>query len=153
MRYDSIILRDLWDGIDIEYYFDEGVLKYDITLDHYANPADIRICVEGHKEIEVYYSSLNFWMSDSLSISDGGLYTYYQDTRENIDSGFILYGNNVYGIELEGYDRSRKVVIDPLVFSTFINSKWMEYAVRTRYSKNGEYYVTGFVGSSEFPTT
>ena len=57
-NYSSIIYRDLWDGIDIEWYESNGKLEFDFVVQPGADPSQIRMSCDG--------------LDGELSLSDQG---------------------------------------------------------------------------------
>jgi len=46
-NYTNIVYRDVWDGIDIEWYEENGKLEFDFVVQPGADPSQIRMSCEG----------------------------------------------------------------------------------------------------------
>src|SRR5262249_11804969 len=79
------------------------------------------------------------------------LYQENAGVRQAVSGHFVLEGNNQVGFQVGTYDASRPLVIDPtLSYSTYLGDS-NGYAIAV--DSSGNAYVTGYVPSSNFPTT
>jgi hypothetical protein len=129
-NYKKVRYEEIWDNIDLVYYFNEEGLKYDLIIHPGADPYDIRIQIDGANDLSINLHGELVIGTDYCDILDGGLYTYYQDGfGGSIPCKFELINEFEYSFSLGGYDKSRSVVIDPfLAYSTFIGGSerpWM----------------------------
>jgi len=157
-NFEEVWYPNVWDGIDISYRFGEsGGVKYDIILSPGSSPLDVRITLDGHKNLEVIDDSLVIDVDGEVVIEDSGLDVFYlDDPMEKIDAAFKLVDGNTYSFELEDYDETRTVVIDPLYYSTYIGGYGTEYGYGIGVDSNGQAMVSGYStysSSGEFPTT
>ena len=87
------------------------------------------------------------------TLMDGPLDVFYADDGSPIGSCFRLISDDVYGFELEGYDPTREVTIDPLIYSTYIGGSRDDRGQSLVLDSSGNVYVTGAAESTNFPTT
>ena len=67
---------------------------------------------------------------------------------------YVLRGDHEVGFALEGYDRSARLLIDPVLsYSTYLGGSDEDSAIWSDVDKAGNFYVTGFTASPDFPTT
>ncbi|MDM7266268.1 MAG: choice-of-anchor U domain-containing protein, partial [Aquificaceae bacterium] len=59
----------------------------------------------------------------------------------------------VYGFEVGNYDKSKELVIDPLVQSTYLGGSGYDRAFDMDLDSSGNVYVAGYTISNDFPTT
>jgi hypothetical protein len=45
--YKEAVVKNVYNGIDLRYYFDKGYLRYDFVVQPGADPAQIRFSLEG----------------------------------------------------------------------------------------------------------
>ncbi|MCK4718715.1 MAG: SBBP repeat-containing protein, partial [Thermoplasmata archaeon] len=163
-RYYEVVYEGLWDGIDLVYYVYNDGLKYDLILHPGARVEDIRMSVEGHDALSVGLDGLTFTTSAGMEIRDTGLSVFYADgEQEEIGSRFVLLNGDTYSFILDEYDHSRTVVIDPVIYSTYLGGLLNEGFVDLlgggvtggdiAVDAIGNAYVTGWTQSIDFPTT
>jgi hypothetical protein len=153
LSYEKIIYRDLWPGIDLEYYFTFDGLKYDFVIQPHASSKNIKISVEGTESMKNQGNDLVLTLPKGQEIIDSDLVAYYKDTGDSIRSRFTILGDYTYSFILENYDETRSVVIDPLVYSTYIGDSGWDNARSIDFDNSGNAFVTGHTTSTNFPTT
>ena len=78
---------------------------------------------------------------------------YAIGSRKLLGSRFVLLDESRVGFEVPAYDRTRPLVIDPvLIFSTFLGGSLRDSATGVAVDSSGSAYVTGLTSSSDFPT-
>ncbi|MDG6224731.1 MAG: SBBP repeat-containing protein [Candidatus Thermoplasmatota archaeon] len=149
--YGSVLYEDVWDGIDIHYYQKEGRVKYDLLLSPGADPDLIRMRIEGAGSIRNDGGDLIISTPIGVDLLDSGLVSYYT-TGEHIPSSFLLEGN-IYGFDIGPYDRTRSIVIDPLVASTYAGGTDRDIAKKVMSDDDGNWIVAGETFSTDLPVT
>lgn len=152
-NYQRITYNDLWEDIDLDYVISSAGPKYEFTLAPYSDPEDIRIGVKGQRDIHTDGSSLVFDISDDRSIVDTGLIAYHTDDLSSIDVSFRLIEDDIIGFDLGDYDRSRSVVIDPILKFTYLGGSGGDRLQCYTNDEFGNVYISGITSSSNFPIT
>jgi hypothetical protein len=62
-------------------------------------------------------------------------------------------GAGEYGFEVAAYDRSKELVIDPLLASTYLGGSISDFAFGAAFDADGNVYVVGTTESPDFPIT
>ncbi|MGA1793605.1 MAG: hypothetical protein ACMUHM_06610 [Thermoplasmatota archaeon] len=155
--FGTVTYQDLWDGIDLRYTSPETGLKYEYILEPGADPSNILIEVEGANRLTADGDELRILLENDVILRDSGLVVNYADgDRERIDANFREVRKNVFGFELEKYDDSRPVIIDPfLELSTFLGSSGTGDDNGGGFVRDasGNFYGSGGTSSTTFPTT
>lgn len=151
--FQSVVYNNIWDGIDLKYYFNEEGLKYDFILEPFADPEDIQIKTSHPDTMNVFKNKLEISVTDQIVVGDRDLYTYYKNSNEKIDSQFIRTTHDTFSFSLPEYDNSKPVIIDPLLFSTYVGGFDDDYPYCIEYDTEGNIYVGGDTRSGDFYTT
>jgi len=148
--FTSIIYNDLWKGIDLFYQNTPKGVKYEFRVAPSANPEDIRIYCEGQEQLEIGKDSLKILVCDGQFIDEG---LKVLQEREEIDAKFVAKGSNTFGFQISKYDEHKPLVIDPLLYSTFVGGNDYDSGSSIALDSQGNVYVTGSTKSTNFPTT
>jgi len=115
-----------------------------------ANPEDISIFCEGQEQLDIRKDSMTILKSGRRFVDEGLI--ALQDGIE-IKSKFVIKGENTFGFKISNYDQSKFLVIDPLIYSTFVGGSDGDSANSIALDSYGNALVTGWTTSIDFPTT
>jgi hypothetical protein len=154
-NYSSVRYADVYSGIDQIFYGNGRQLEFDFVVSPTADP----------RQIAVQYSGIDrFEIGDDgdLVLTIGGhqliqkkpvAYQTIDGVRNEIAAAYSIRGNSV-GFELGDFDRSKELVIDPvLTYSTYLGGIGFDQAYAIAVDAAGNAYVTGRTGTTDFPTT
>ena len=147
-KFISIVYKNLWEGIDLEYIATEKELKYEFHIQPRVDPSIIRINISGHDDLEIDTASVCI-RSGTMEIVDKELFAY-QDDR-NVDIWFRETGLDSFGFGIGHYDTSKELVIDPLIYSTLIGGSDFDECCSVAVDANYYVYITGWTKSINFP--
>ena len=157
LTYTQVVYSDLWDGIDLVYRVDGGQLKYEMVIRPGADPADIRMGLSGHQGMAVDDGGDLVVTTVAGVLRDAGLVTFYaDDPGTTVDCDFRPLDASTYGFRLGDFDPSRTLLIDPLVYSTFVGGgigELEEPTAGVALDTSGRALVAGQVNTTDFPTT
>ena len=149
--YGEVKYENLYDGIDLVYRTSAQGVKYEFLVHPRADPSKISISVEGGLGLRMVNGAL------VLSTSIGDLVDSapiaYEVTGASVKCGFAVRGVASYGFECETWDPSQSLIIDPLVYSTFVGGSTYEVGYGLAVDASGNAYVTGITSSPDFPVT
>jgi hypothetical protein len=157
--YRKVRYKDLYQGIDLVYYGNQRSLEYDFHLAPGANPEEIRLGIEGVKRTEIDSVSGDLIMrlssGEIIRQQKPVLYQEIDGLRSPVVGRFVFRGRNQIGFEVGAYDKSRALVIDPvLVYTTYFGGAGDEATTGIAVDSAGSVYVTGSFGLSPgFPVT
>ena len=121
--YKKIIYKNIYPNIDIEYEFHEkSGLKYSLTLHPGADPSLVKMVYNHH----VSLNSLGEIHIDTKFgdiIDHAPLSFYQQNISSVISSNFIKNGKTI-SFQLNNYDNTQTVVIDPWTQTPTFTSNW-----------------------------
>jgi PKD repeat protein len=151
--YSRVVYEGLYEGIDLVYMVTPSGPKYEFQVGPGADPSVISVRVDGHTSLTLHHQTLVIGTSVA-DIQDTGLDVFYADgARERLESTFDIRGPDSYGFIVNDRDSERAMVIDPLVFSTYLGSSQWDRAGAIVIDDEGYLYITGNSDGTDFPTT
>jgi len=153
--YGKIRYREVYPGIDLVYYGQQGQLEYDFVLRPGADPEAIRLHFDGAEELELDAAGSLVVRLDGKSVKwpKPVIYQVDHDARSTVEGNYVLKENREVRFQLSAYDRSRPLVIDPvLLYSTFLGGSGLDRATAMALDRSGNVYITGQTISPNFPT-
>jgi len=149
-HYGRLVYEEVYPGIDLAFYGNEGRLEYDFIVKPGANPAQIEIALAG-ATLETDKKGNLLLQGDKVFFSAPKMYQVNGQTREPVKGSFLLKGKDRVAFEVASYDPQKTLVIDPeLVFSTFLGGSVADEG-RDIAVLNENAYVTGVSFSLDFP--
>ena len=148
--YGEITYENLYAGIDLVYRTGPNGLKYDFLVDPGADPDRIRMVYEGIESLDlspdrlVLRTSIGEIRDEGLVAAAGG---------EPVQCAFARAGIRAAGFVCEGWSREHTLVIDPLLWATFLGASREEEAQALALDSAGNPVVGGWTYSADFPTT
>lgn len=152
--YSKTQLSDFRPGMDLQFYEQNELLKYDIRLDATADPEDLKIVYRGLKGIQIRENKLYLKTAfgeiiESLPYS----YQLINGEERQVDVRYQLHGDTV-SFKLRGYRSGYPLVIDPVLeFATFSGSGDLNFGNSAAYGENGTIYGAGVNFGTNYPTT
>ncbi len=149
----EVLYPEIWDGIDVVFKLDNGEVKYDIIVSPGSDIFQIGFEINGCDSISTNSDNELLIKSEYRTIIDRIPIAYYEDNGEEIDIKYNIISNNQFGYELPDYDKDRKIVIDPLVYSTYLGGSDEDFSMDMDADQNGCMYLTGYTadGTTDFP--
>jgi hypothetical protein len=157
--HDAPGFRELWyrgvyRGIDIRVYEDGGRPRYDFVLHPGSSADSISLVFDGAYHVRVTDKTVHLGTAEGEVLQDG-LYAYQEsgNERREVACRFVLRQSGAVGFELGEYDLARPLIIDPLVYSTFIGGTLGDEGYGIALDASGNMYIVGSSLSLNYPTT
>lgn len=144
----EVIIKNIYEGIDIRYYFENDLLRYDFIVKPYADVSQIKFKIIGASDSTILNQLFINTLFGKLWIKD--LQTY--QVGELISSKYIKT-NDSWQIQVGSYDKSKLLIIDPIIYSTFIGGSATDIARSMVVDSLGNMYITGITWSIDYDTT
>jgi hypothetical protein len=154
--YARVRYAQVYPGIDIVYYGSQRQLEYDFVVAPGSDPNVIQIAFSGIEGAEISRMGdlLLRTAQGDLRQSKPIAYQERNGTREEVSASYIRKGVSGIGFRLGDYDRSRPLIIDPvLVYSTYLGGNGFDQGYAIAVDSLGSAYVTGKTAAADFPTT
>jgi hypothetical protein len=161
--YSKVKYAGVYPGVDLVYYGNQRQLEYDFVVAPNASPKPIELHFAGAKKLKLTPEG------DLAVIAGNGeiafhkplVYQVQNGQRQLVEASFALQSHNRIRFALGQYDRSRELVIDPvLVYSTYLGGEGTDQAVAITVDPSGNAYIIGQTTSTsgkaypaDFPTT
>jgi uncharacterized protein (TIGR03437 family) len=153
--YARVRYRGVYPGVDVVLYGNERRLEYDFELQPGARPESIRLAYAGALGVRLDAGG------DLVLKTPGGemrqhkprVYQEIAGVKRIIQGGYVLYGGNRVGFRLGEWDRSRPLVVDPvLTYSTYLGGNDWDEVEAVAVDASGNAYLMGQTYSVNFPT-
>ena len=155
--YRRLRRRQVYPGVDVVFYGSGRNLEYDFEIAADADPSRIRLRFAGADRLRVT-------LNGDLEVELAGqtltqrLPVVYQTTasgdRTAVHAEYHLEANRDVSIQLDRYNRSAPLVIDPVIsFAAYLNGSKSDAGVSITHDAQGFVYVAGNTSSTDFNVT
>jgi hypothetical protein len=154
-QYARVRYSQIYPGVDLVYYGNQGQLEYDFQIGPGADPNSVQLSFEGARDLRLDADDLVLETVDgSLRLEAPRVYQGTGSTRKQIDGRFVVLARDRVGFEVGDYDRSQTLVIDPVLsYSTYLGGTGTEFMPSITVDSGPSIYVTGATTSTDFPVT
>jgi hypothetical protein len=149
-RYQEAWVKGVYAGIDMRYYLEGGRLRYDWVVQPGGDPSQIVFGLEGSEKTYIDSEGRLVFTTRFGEVKLAEL-RVYQGDRE-IGGRFVERPGG-WGIEVGSYDPTQLLVIDPLVYSTYIGGSVRDRGYAIAVDGSGNAYVTGWTLSTDYDVT
>jgi hypothetical protein len=171
-QYEQVKYTGVYPGIDLLYYGNRSQLEYDLIVAPGADPGQIRLAYAGAEKLEIDGGGdLLLHVGESTVRQHRPVaYQEIDGRRRTVAAHYVLgsdspraesparsplrtSASSAVALSLGTYDRSRALVIDPvLAYSTYLGGNDEDAGYGIAVDGAGNAYVTGFTNSTDFPT-
>ncbi len=156
-NFEKVQYSDVYSGIDLVYYGNDRQLEYDFVVKPSADPGRIRLAFDGvEKPPQIDETTGDLLLTTAV----GELRQHKPVVYQNIDgerhevAGAYKVDGYSASILLGEYDRSRELVIDPILsYGSYLGGSGFEEGRGITVDADGNAYVVGTSASINFPTT
>jgi uncharacterized repeat protein (TIGR01451 family) len=120
-QFVRVSYENVYPGIDLVYYGNQGRLEYDFEVAPGAEAKQIALRFEISRKLKLD-SQGNLLLGGSARLEAPRIYQKFEEEERPVTGRFVLRDNRV-SFEIGDYDRSRALIIDPTLvggFSTFL---------------------------------
>lgn len=162
----EVVYPELYEGIDLVYRIGADGLKYEFHLLPGADPGRIELHYDGVQRVEIdpggglVVGTTAGEILDSAPIallpdSPSGSASVLSETSRaaRIRTSYVLRSPASVGFSVEGWDGESPLVIDPLLYSTYLGGIRTELIRSAVADADGFVHVAGWTNSKDFPAT
>lgn len=148
---DHVYVRNLYEGIDLDCMISNGKFRFDLFAKPGADVSKVTFSVHGTMENIATDGSvvhIGDMKIGSLAVLQDGM-----RVPANFDLGIGNNGERDVMIRVRSYDRTKPLVIDPIVYGTFMGGVAGDRVVSVRVRADGSVVVVGNTNQMSFPPT
>jgi uncharacterized repeat protein (TIGR01451 family) len=157
-QFAGVRYRSVYPGIDLVFYGNQGHIEYDFRVAPGSDPSRAELQFDGATRLVQQGGDLVVVGKDKnrdvVRLQAPKIYQGEGDHRSAVEGRFVLRAANRVGFEIGPYDRSRELVIDPVLqFSTYFGGSGTETSPSVAVNGDGFIYLSGSTTSppSSFP--
>ncbi len=128
-QFGRVVYQDVYPGIDLAFYGKQGSLEYDFDVAPGADPNRIQIELSGADKLQITGNGDLVLNKNGRDLRFQAPHVYQNSSAgvQNVSGSFVLAENNRVSFKVGDYDRSRTLVIDPvLTFSSYLGGSGNE---------------------------
>lgn len=151
-QFAGVRYRNVYPGIDLVFYGNQGRLEYDFRVAPGADPSQAELQFDGTTKLELSGGDLILTGKEEGGVRLQAPHVYQRDgdRQEPVAGRFVLRAANRVAFEIGPYDRSRELIIDPVLdFSTYFGGSGSETSPSVAVNGNGNIYVVGTTTSPQ----
>lgn len=154
--YRRVVYEQVYRGIDAVFHSgSSGELEYDFIVRPRNDPRTIRLRFDGTSSLSIDDGELVIGTGgDPIRMKRPAAYQLTGEERSEVPVRYRILGKATVGFVVGDYDRSKELVIDPVVlgYSTFLGGSGDEIATAIAVDADRNIYVAGNTASANFPT-
>lgn len=145
--YQKVVYKNVWPGIDAQWYGSGHDLKYDFRVQPGANVQAIQLRYEGVNNLRVEEGELRYETTlGAFAELEPYAYQLVNGMRRQVRCEYVLNATTgVVSLHFpDGYNTQEELIIDPtLVFSTYTGATADNWGFTATYDKDGNFYAGG----------
>jgi uncharacterized repeat protein (TIGR01451 family) len=154
-QFARVQYENVYPGINLVFYGKQGHLEYDFQIAPGADPSQAEIEFNGSKRLELKDGNLILHAdAGEVRLETPHVYQRLGDREQPVEGHFQIRAANRVGFAIAAYDRSRELIIDPVLdYSTFFGGTGDEHSTSIAVDNAGSIYLTGSTNSAGLPVT
>lgn len=155
--YSRVKYKGVYHGVDLVFYGTQHRIEYDFVVAPYADPKAIALKIDGGRELRVdRQGNLLIGADDGeVQLEKPVVYQELDGNRREISGSYVLAGNGQVMFDVSAYDRTRPLVIDPVLnYSTYLGGSTkgdVPGGLGIAIDSLGNAYIAGQTFSTTFP--
>ncbi|RPH94817.1 T9SS C-terminal target domain-containing protein [candidate division KSB1 bacterium] len=155
-HYRRVTAKNVWAGVDVEYRIEPEGIESVYHLAAGVDPSVIQVQYDGLTAPIRTDGQGNLVLQTSLGqIREKAPYAcqIWQGKREEVSVAYEIISGNTIRLACSGYDRNIGMVIDPLLYSSYLGGEFGDHVYKIDIVPNGNVIFGGYTSSPDFPIT
>lgn len=150
----AVKYENLYSHIDLQVYSSEGRIEYDWIIKpgglvsdiqfEYRNVDNVSVDGQGNLSVQTSFGEFIHARPKAYQNIDGD--------KIEVAAAFKRKSGNIFIIETGSYDSNNRLIIDPLIYSTYIGGSKSDFGEVVATDSKGAVYIGGDTYSADFPT-
>ena len=140
--YQAVVYKNIYPNIDLRYYTENDMLKYDLVVHPGGNPDNIVLKYKGAEKLTVKSGQISIHTSvGDVKEMIPRTYQFSNQGNRDVECSYLLGPDQTVHFQVGNYSPSATLIIDPtLVFSTFTGSRSDNWGYTATYDQAGSFY-------------
>lgn len=153
-RFSEISYSNVYDGIDLRHYRNDGLLEHDWIVRPGADASRIRLAFPGADSIRIDSTGNLLIRSGQAELKWHAPKSLERRSGRAVESAWELGADHTVGFRLGKHNRNETLVIDPAIeYLTYLGRGGYDVAARSTVDAQGNLYLTGATSEGTWPTT
>jgi gliding motility-associated-like protein len=143
--FQGVVYKDLYPGIDLHYYSDAGLLKYDLVVHPGADPNQVVLRYDGQSKLSIKKRQVLVQTTvGTVRELEPRSYQLNNTGRTPVACSYDMPDAHTIRFKVANYSPDATLVIDPAeVFCSFTGSRSDNWGYTATYDNSGNFYVGG----------
>jgi len=149
----------VYPGIDLIYYGTGRELEYDFIVSPKSDPSLIHLAIDGAHPVVESNGDLRLQIGATsrdtdIALRQPILYQEIDGKRKPVDGAYAVAANGEVGFRIGNYDRSRELVIDPVIsYASYYGGGIQDNINASTLNTANQLYAVGHTYSANLPST
>lgn len=154
-QYERVSSRNVYPGVEVQYYLKGAQLEHDFIVAPQADPGSIRMRFDGVDSAEISDRGDLVLISGQHRLVQQAPFAYQGSLQEPaaVEASYVRFDDGSFGYRLGAYDSTKRLVIDPIAWTTYAGGDGVEIVVDVAAGPDGEADILFFTNSATFPVT
>lgn len=126
--YSSVRVSDIYRGIDVVYYFDQGRVRYDLDVRSGADLAQMGMKLDGNSDLKIDPETIRIGTSKGQIVMTDLLAYFLQGKKLRTPASFEPRGYG-FSIDVPEHTTDKPLLIDPIVYGTYVGGDAYDHTV------------------------
>jgi hypothetical protein len=155
--FQAMTYKNIYPNIDLYYFAENGMLKYNFIVHPGGNPDNIRLHYDGVEKLIAKNKQLQ--IKTSLGTLTETIPSSYQlssanPERTEVGSKYVLVNDHTVKFKIQNYAPDATLIIDPNeIFCSFSGSRADNWGFTATYGPDGSMFISGIVSDMGYQVT